>query len=139
MVRVVDSVVPVAHRRVAGQGLDGHRREFDRVEVPGTRADTPVVRACHATQVVGVVLLAFDVTSQVGAGVHGLQVTKAAAERPGRALVTILRESRGEGGDLVGRQGSAVGVGRVGVEIAVRVHVLVVLPNEQIPVIGELV
>src|SRR6202040_2289174 len=54
------------------------------------------------------------------------------------ALVAILVERRREGGDVVLGQGSAVGAHRVGVEIAVRLQILIVLLQQHVPVVVDL-
>ena len=136
--------MPGGYRRIALQRLAGEARkrpaEIPRIEIGGPGTDAGVVGAGRTGQVVRVILLSLDVPDHVAARVqHAQQVAQLAVHRQRRALVAILGVSRGKGGDLVGRERRAVRVERVGVEIAVRVHVLVVLLNEEIPILGELV
>src|SRR6266849_4218817 len=78
---------PRGARRKAG-GLKTGRR-LREVETR-SRAVTLIVVGIHATRIVGVVLYLVDVTHEEAAGVHRLQVTKPAVERPRRILKLIL-------------------------------------------------
>src|ERR1700733_7430165 len=131
-------VVPVADGCIAGFRL-GRAAKASR-----TLPRAGVVLTGAAAQVVGIVGLLIDVAVQIAARVDELQVAELAQvaefaiERPGRALVAILVEGRGESRDLVRTQSDATRGYRVRGEIAVRFHVLIVLLNEQVPILVEL-
>ena len=84
------------------------------------------------------------VADEVAARVHTpqgakcSQVAEGSIQRPGRALVLILVIGRLEGDDLIATQIRAVRGLRIVVEIALRIHVLVVLLNEHVPVVVDL-
>ncbi len=136
---VLNDIEPGAYGRIAPQRLAGQLREVPGVKKIGASPDAGVFRAGDAAHVVGIVLLSLDVTVHVAAAIDGLQVSQPAIERPGCALVTILRVSRREGSDLVGLQRGAIRVEWIGVEISVRVHLLIALLDEEVPVVVELV
>ena len=133
-VRVLRLVAPGAHRGVAGRRLG--RAE---IEVARALARAGVVGAVVGAHVVRIVLLAIDAAGHVAAGVDRLQSRECTVDGPGRARVLVLAVGRRERGQLHGAQRGAVGILRVGVEVAVGFRVLVVLLDQDVPVLVELV
>ena len=143
LVNVTDRIVPVADRRRALQRLAGEAgirpRKIPRIEISSARADAGVVGADGAAHVIRIVLLALDVTDHVAARIHeAQQIADLAVQRPGRAVVAILAVSGRKGGQLVLAEGLAVRVERIAVEITLRLHVLVVLLWQRVPVVVDL-
>ena len=131
----------VLHMLIAlGRSPRSARREAGRRERVGggSRAVALIVVRIMATRVVRVVADLVDVTHEVAAGVDRPYGTELAVDRPRRVLELILVESRIEQRDFERRQRHAVrGVGRL-VEHPLRIHVLVHLREQHIPVVIDL-
>jgi hypothetical protein len=122
--------VPVSAGREAG-GLQ--RR------VPaGTRAVALIVVGVHAAGVVGVVADLIDIAHQIAAGVHGFQLAELAVDRPRRAFELILVVRRIEQRDLERAERRAIRAVGLIVEYALRVHVLISLRDQDIPIVVDL-
>ena len=131
---VPDRIDPVADRCVAGGRLG--RTE---IGISRTASRAIVVRTVFAGEVVGIVALLFDVPHHVAAGVDHLhQVGDLAVDRPGRALVTVLVVLWRKRRDLVGGQVLAIRRDGLGGEISIGLEILVVLLEQDVPVLVDL-
>ena len=121
---------------VAGRRL--RRAEVLRVEVAGARADAGVVRAAPSCACSWSSPAGPRCAGHVAAAVDHVQdAADLAVDGQRRAFVAILVERRREGSDLVLLQGPAVGARRIGIEVSVRMHVLVVLLQQHVPAVVD--
>ncbi len=130
-------LVRIALDRVPG----GTRRETGRREaaVVDRRTVALVVIGIHAARVIRVVADLFHVAHEIAAGINGLQIAELAIHRPRCALELVLVVSIVEQRDFERLQRRAIrGVG-LAVEHAPRVHVLVGLRDQEVPLIAEFV
>src|SRR4029077_10054539 len=68
---------------------------------------------------------------------HVQDVADLAVDRQRGAFVAILAERRREGGELILLQGPAIRARRIGIKVAVRIHVLVVLLQQRVPAVVD--
>ena len=122
---------PIARRRVA-------LRVGDRVVTAAPGAIALVVVRIHAARVVRVVTRLLDVAGEIAAGVHRLDVAELAVDGPRGALEAVLVVGRVEERHLQRRERGTVGRQRLLVEHPRRIHRLVRLRDEHVPVVVDL-